>query len=196
MGLEPGHPDVLIVADTVAWRAWLEANEDLSDGAWLVLAKKGTVSPTSLRYAEALDEALCSGWIDGQKKGRDESTFLQRFTPRRSRSMWSQRNVEHVARLVEQGRMRSRGQQEVDRAKVDGRWDRAYAGAATAEVPDDLVAALEALPTARERFAALSGQNRYAVLHQLMTAASPQVRRRRLEKLVAMLDRGESPHPQ
>lgn len=184
---EHGQPEMLIVADVAAWHAWLLAHEGSSDGVWLVLAKKGTLSPTSLAYAEALDEALCGGWIDGQKKGRDEATFLQRFTPRRARSMWSQRNVEHVARLVGEGRMRPRGEQEVDRAKADGRWDRAYAGSATAEVPEDLAAALAARPAARERFDALSGQERYSVLHQLMTASSPEVRQRRLEKALASL---------
>lgn len=193
---EREYPDRLVVADAVAWRAWLEANEGVSDGAWLLLAKKGTVSPTSLTYVEALDEALCSGWIDGQKKRCDDATFLQRFTPRRLRSMWSQRNVEHVARLTLEGKMRPRGEQEVDRAKADGRWDRAYAGAATAEAPDDLAAALAARPALLERFAVLNGQNRYSLLHQLMTAPSPDVRQRRLEKLLAMLSRGETMHPQ
>lgn len=184
---EHGQPVVLIVADAAAWHAWLTSNEDYSDGVWLVLAKKGTVSPTSLTYGEALDEALCGGWIDGQKNKRDDATFQQRFTPRRERSMWSQRNVGHVARLVAEGKMRPRGQREVDRAKADGRWDRAYAGSATAQAPDDLVAALAARPELRERFEALNGQERYSVLHPLMTASSPDVRRRRLEKVLANL---------
>lgn len=189
------EPDVLVFSDAGAWREWLDANENVSDGGWLLLAKKGAPSPTSLTYAQALGEALCSGWIDGQRKGYDKTAFLQRFTPRRSRSVWSQRNVEHVARLGDEGRMRPRGEQEVERAKADGRWDRAYAGPATAKVPDDLAAALAALPGARDHFDALSGQNRYAALHQLMTAASPVVRQRRLKKLVAMLARGETMHP-
>ncbi len=110
------HPE-LCVTDAAAWRAWLDANEDASDGVWLVLAKKGTTDPTSLRYDEALDEALCSGWIDGQKRSRDATTFLQRFTPRRARSMWSLRNTEHIARLEADGRMRPRGRTEVDKAQ-------------------------------------------------------------------------------
>ncbi len=191
-----GEPEVLVAADVAAWRAWLDANEGVSDGVWLLMAKKGTVSPTSLTYAEALDEALCSGWIDGQRKGRDEVTFHQRFTPRRARSLWSARNIEHVARLTEQGRMRPRGQAEIDRAKADGRWDRAYAGPATATVPADLVAELAAWPGAQELFDSLTGQNRYAVLHRLMTTPNETTRLRRMTKLVAMLARGETPYPQ
>ncbi|WP_448060816.1 YdeI/OmpD-associated family protein [Cellulomonas hominis] len=193
---QSGEPEVLVAADVAAWRAWLDANEGESDGVWLLLAKKGTVSPTSLTYAEALDEALCSGWIDGQKKGNDETTFRQRFTPRRARSLWSARNIEHVARLTEQGRMRPRGQAEIDRAKADGRWDRAYAGPATATVPADLIAELAAWPGAQELFDSLTGQNRYAVLHRLMTAPNEATRLRRMTKLVAMLARGETPYPQ
>jgi uncharacterized protein YdeI (YjbR/CyaY-like superfamily) len=186
----------LTVADAAAWRAWLDAHEHDSDGVWLVLAKKGVTDPTSLTYAEALDEALCSGWIDGQKKGNDESTFLQRFTPRRSRSLWSERNLGLVARLIGDGRMRDRGQLEIDRAKADGRWDRAYSGASAAVVPDDLAAALAAAPDALQLFEKLNGTNRYAVLHRLMTAATPATRQRRLEKLVTMLESGETPYPQ
>ena len=188
--------ELTVVADTAAWRAWLDANEGTSDGVWLVLAKKGTLSPTSLTYAQALDEALCSGWIDGQKRGHDAATFLQRFTPRRLRSIWSLRNVEHVARLIDEGRMRPRGHSEIDRARQDGRWDRAYPGSATAEVPEDLVTALRAAPTAKAAFEGLTSQDRYAVLHPLMTAPNPATRARRLEKLLAELDRGEAPHPQ
>lgn len=182
-----------VVADVAAWRAWLDAHEDTSDGVWLVLAKKGTVEPTSLTYAQALDEALCSGWIDGQKRSHDAVTFLQRFTPRRARSMWSQRNVEHVARLVAEGRMRPRGQGEVDRARADGRWDRAYAGSATMTVPDDLAAALAAVPAAGEAFSALSSQARYSVLHPVVTAATAQTRARRIERAVAALVAGAQP---
>lgn len=186
-----GTSEDLVVADRAAWRAWLDSSEDTSDGVWLLLAKKGTVSPTALTYPEALDEALCSGWIDGQKKGNDAATFRQRFTPRRPRSMWSARNVEHVARLTAEGRMRPRGLREVEKATADGRWERAYAGSATAEAPDDLTAALLAVPGAQARFDALSGQDRYALLHQLMTASSSMVRARRLERLVERLSRDD-----
>ena len=188
--------EILVVADAAAWRAWLEVNEDASDGVWLLLAKKGTTSPTSLTYAQALDEALCSGWIDGQKRSHDATTFRQRFTPRRRASLWSQRNVGIVEAFVAEGRMRPRGQAEIDRAKADGRWDRAYAGPATIGVPDDLEAALVASPTARTTFDGLSRQNRFAVLHRITTAPSPTSRATRLAKLVAMLERGEAPYPQ
>jgi uncharacterized protein YdeI (YjbR/CyaY-like superfamily) len=186
----------LILADAAAWRQWLDANEDTSDGVWLVLAKKGTVSPTSLSYAEALDEALCSGWIDGPRRGRDASTFLQRYTPRRRASMWSQRNVGIVATLIDEGRMRPRGQAEIDRAKADGRWDRAYAGPATAEVPTELREALAADPALASTFDAANGTNRYAILHRLLTAPNPGTRAKRLERIVEMLRRGEYPYPQ
>ncbi|WP_416354896.1 YdeI/OmpD-associated family protein [Curtobacterium sp. VKM Ac-2865] len=190
MDIEP-----FVVADTAAWRAWLDQHEDDSDGVWLALAKKGTTGPTTLTYAQALDEALCSGWIDGQKRSNDAATFLQRFTPRRKASLWSERNIGLVATLVAQGRMRERGQAEVDRAKADGRWERAYAGSATATVPDDLVAALDAAPAAAALFADLDATNRYAVLHRVMTAPNPATRAARLSKLVGMLDRGETPYP-
>nr|WP_261562605.1 YdeI/OmpD-associated family protein [Frankia tisae] len=188
-------PELLIVADGVAWRAWLDVNEDVSDGVWLVLAKKGTTSPTSLRYDFALEEALCSGWIDGQKKSLDAATFQQRFTPRRKASLWSERNTVLVARLIEEGRMRPRGQAEIERAKLDGRWDRAYPGAAKAQVPDDLVAALAASPTAGSAFAALNGADRYSVLHRLLTASNPATRATRLTALLAILENGGPASP-
>lgn len=121
-------PDPLVVRDARAWRQWLDANETASDGVWLLLAKKGATTPTSLSYQQALLEALCSGWIDGQRRARDEATFMQRFTPRRRRSIWSARNVGLVAQLIDEGRMRPRGLAEVDAAKADGRWERAYSG--------------------------------------------------------------------
>ncbi len=183
----PAEQPVLVVADAAAWRAWLDAHESATEGVWLVLAKKGTVDPRSLTYAQALDEALCSGWIDGQKRRGDDATFQQRFTPRRSRSLWSRRNIEHVARLVAEGRLRPAGQAEVDRARADGRWDRAYAGSATAETPADLLAALDAAPGARDRFDALNRQERYSVLHPVMTAPSTTTRAARIARAVAAL---------
>ena len=186
---------VVVVADVAAWRAWLDAHEDASDGIWLVLAKKGTLTPTSLTYAQALDEALCSGWIDGQKRAGDASTFVQRFTPRRRTSLWSQRNIRLVEALVEQGRMRPRGHAEIERARQDGRWARAYAGAATAQVPDDLAAALAASPAAAAVFANLNALNRYAVLHRVMTA-SPTARPGRIATLVGRLACNRTPYPQ
>jgi uncharacterized protein YdeI (YjbR/CyaY-like superfamily) len=176
--------DVTVVADLAAWRAFLDANEDSSDGVWLVLAKKGVTQPTSLTYAEALDEALCSGWIDGQKRSRDVATFVQRFTPRRPRSMWSARNVEHIARLDAEARIRPRGAREVQLARADGRWDRAYPGSADAVAPDDLVAALAAVPGAAERFHASTSQQRFSWLHPILTAATDATRARRIQKVV------------
>ena len=188
--------DVLVVADAAAWRAWLDLHEDGPDGVWLALAKKGVDAPTSLTYDAALEEALCSGWIDGPIRRIDDRVFGQRFTPRRTASLWSARNVGIVAALVADGRMRERGLAEVERAKADGRWDRAYAGAATAEVPADLAAALAASPAAAARFAELNRQNRYAVIHRVVTAPSATARGNRLAKLVALLESGGAPYPQ
>lgn len=187
------HPDdVQILRDVTAWRSWLDANEDSSEGVWLALAKKGVTEPTSLTYAEALDEALCSGWIDGQRRARDEGTFRQLFTPRRARSIWSQRNVGLIERLEAEGRMRPRGAAEVERAKADGRWERAYAGPATIEVPDDLAAALASVAGARERFDALPKQDRFIALANLTTAASSKTRVARLQRIVESLSTTKS----
>ena len=188
--------EILVLTDTAAWRDWLDEHEDSSDGVWLLHAKKGVHTPTSLTYQPALLEALCSGWIDGQRASVDDTTFRQRYTPRRKASLWSQRNVTLVAELIAAGRMRPRGQAEIDRAKADGRWERAYAGPASATIPEDLAAALEVSPAAAETFAILTGQNRYAVLHRIHTAPSPTSRANRLAKLVGMLGRGETPYPQ
>jgi uncharacterized protein YdeI (YjbR/CyaY-like superfamily) len=187
---------VLCVPDAGAWRAWLTEHHAQPDGVWLVLAKKGTTEPTSLRYDDALEEALCFGWIDGQVQGGDGGVYRQRFTPRRARSPWSKRNVDRVQRLVEAGRIHPAGLAEVERAKADGRWDAAYAGPATIEVPADLAAALAAEPAAQAMFEVLTSQNRYAVLYRITSAKRPETRARRLEQFVAMLARGESPYPQ
>ena len=178
----------LIVADVSRWRAWLDDNESESDGVRLVLAKKGTTTPTTLTYAEALDEALCSGWIDGRRQSRDATTFWQHFTPRRSRSLWSTRNVDIVARLADEGRMRPRGADEIAKAQADGRWDRAYAGPATIEVPSDLRAALDAMPAAARTFDALNKTQRYSVLHPVVTATTDTVRAARIARHVARLE--------
>jgi uncharacterized protein YdeI (YjbR/CyaY-like superfamily) len=177
----------LVVAEVAEWRAWLDANEDSSDGVWLVMAKKGITSPTSLTYAQALDEALCSGWIDGQRKGNDETTFLQRFTPRRARSLWSIRNLGIVAELIAQERMRDRGHAEIAKAKADGRWDRAYAGPASVVVPEDFSAALAAAPTAEARFAAMNSGARYSVLHTIITAPNDATRAKRIARQIELL---------
>ena len=148
----------LIVRDAAAWRAWLAEHHAEPEGVWLVLAKKGTVEPTSLSYDDALEEALCHGWIDGQVQRRDETTYKQRFTPRRKRSPWSKRNVGIAERLVSEGRMHEAGYAEIERAKSDGRWDAAYAGPATIEVPEDLAAALAAEPKAQAMFELLTSR--------------------------------------
>lgn len=163
---------------------------------WLVLAKKGTVNPTRLVYADALEEALAHGWIDGQLKPRDKATYRQRFTPRRRRSLWSKRNTEIVERLIRDGRMHAAGIAEIERAKRDGRWQAAYERASRIEVPDDLAAALEAEPVARQRFGDLTQLNRYAILYRIHAARRPETRARRIQQFVDMLARGETPHPQ
>ncbi len=186
----------LTVADADAWRVWLGEHHDSPTGVWLVLAKKGTTRPTSLGYGQALDEALCHGWIDGQARRRDETTYRQRFTPRRARSQWSRRNVGIVERLTAEGRMHPAGLAEVERAKADGRWDSAYAGQAGIEVPADVVAALAEVPGARAMFDILTSQNRYAVLYRIESAKRPDTRARRIERFVAMLARGETVYSQ
>ncbi len=186
----------LTVLNAAAWRAWLAEHHAQADGVWLILAKKGIVEPTSLTYDQALEEAICHGWIDGQIRRLDERTYRQRFTPRRARSSWSARNVGIVERLTDEGRMRPAGMAAVERAKADGRWDAAYKGQATIEVPDDLAAALRAAPAARAMFEILTSQNRYAVLLRIENAKRADTRTRRIERFVSMLARGETPHPQ
>ena len=147
-----------------------------------------------MTYAEALDAALCFGWIDGQVKRFDEDFYLQRFTPRRARSLWSKRNREHVARLEAEGRMQEAGRREVERAKADGRWEAAYDSPSNAEVPEDLQRALDADPKAAAHFATLSAGNRYAILHRLQTAKKAETRARRIAQYVAMLAEGRTIH--
>jgi len=186
----------LIVDDAPAWRAWLARNHGEQEGVWLVLAKKGTTGPTTLTYDQALEEALCHGWIDGQVRRRDDATYRQRFTPRRRQSQWSKRNVGIVERLLAEKKMHPAGIAEVERAKEDGRWEAAYAGPATIEVPPDLAAALDAKPRAKRLFGKLTSQNRYAILYRVTTAKRPQTRARRIDEVVAMLARGETFYPQ
>ncbi len=186
----------LTVADAATWRRWLAGHHDDPAGVWLVLAKKGTTKPTSLTYDQALEEALCHGWIDGQVRRRDKHTYKQRFTARRSRSAWSRRNVGIVERLVIEGRMHPAGIAAAAQAKTDGRWAAAYAGQASIELPGDLAAALAAEPTAQAMFEILTSQNRYAVLYRIDAAKRADTRARRIEQYVAMLARGETIHPQ
>ena len=186
----------LIVRDAAAWREWLANHHADPTGVWLVLAKKGTEKPTSLTYDQALEEALCHGWIDGQASRRDEATYRQRFTPRRRRSAWSKRNTGIAERLIAEERMHPAGHAEVERAKADGRWEAAYAGPASMEVPPDLAEALAAEPKAQAMFEALNSQNRYAILYRIATAKRAETRARKIEQFVAMLSRGETVHPQ
>jgi uncharacterized protein YdeI (YjbR/CyaY-like superfamily) len=184
---------VLRCPDAAAFEAWMEAQHAVAPGVWLEFAKKGTGIPT-VTYDEALDIALCFGWIDGQAKSVDETWYRQRFTPRRKRSKWSLRNVEKAAALIEAGRMRPAGLAEVERAKADGRWDAAYPSPSRIEVPPDLQAELDADPQAAEFFATLSGQNRYAILYRLHDAKRPETRARRLAQFMEQLRRGETIH--
>ena len=184
---------IRLFADPGELEAWLEENHDSSDGVWLKIAKKGT-GKRSVTYAEALELALCFGWIDSQKRGFDETYFLQRFTPRRPRGRWSKINREKAEALIAAERMRPAGLAEVEAAKADGRWEAAYEGQRTAEVPADLQRELDASPAAAEFFAGLDSANRYAIVYRLNDAKKPETRERRLRKFVAMLERGEKIH--
>ncbi len=186
----------MLVVDVAEWRTWLRGNRSKSPGVWLVLAKKGTTHPTTLSYDEALEEAICFGWIDGQLGRRDDATFLRRFTPRNARSPWSQRNVAIAERLRASGRMHRSGEDEVRQAKADGRWKAAYAGQASVEVPKDLANALTANPRAQAMFEKLTSANRYSILYRIESAKKTETRARRIDQFVQMLARGETIHPQ
>ena len=186
----------LLLAGVVEWRAWLAANHAGSAGVRLVLAKKGATEPTRLTYDEALTEALCYGWIDGQLTRRDDATYRVRFTPRRARSAWSARNVAAAEQLMAQGRMQPPGLAEVERAKNDGRWARAYDGSASIAVPDDFREALAASPRAQAMWDVLTRTNRYAVLYRIQEAKREDTRARRIGQFVEMLAQGDTPHPQ
>jgi uncharacterized protein YdeI (YjbR/CyaY-like superfamily) len=177
---------VLQFDDPAAWADWLEHNHGESQGAWLKLAKKGS-GVTTVTYGEALEEALCYGWIDGQVSRHDEAFYLQRFTPRRSRSKWSANNRDKVGRLIDEGRMKPAGLKAIEAAKADGRWDAAYPAQSEATVPEDLQKALDQNPDARAFFETLSSQNRYAILLRLHDAKRPETRAKRLAEYVAML---------
>ncbi|MER7127878.1 YdeI/OmpD-associated family protein [Streptosporangium saharense] len=187
-------PEDLFFPSAEAFEEWLAANHDSSSGLWLRIAKK-VPGVESLDYVQALDVALCHGWIDGQKKSLDATHWLQRFTPRRPRSRWSKVNRDKVAALLEQGRMRPAGLLEVERAKADGRWEAAYDGSRTATVPEDLELALAGNPAALEFFATLDSRNRYAVLYRVQEAKKPETRARRIEKFVTMLAEQKKIYP-
>jgi uncharacterized protein YdeI (YjbR/CyaY-like superfamily) len=187
------QPDSRRFATQRAFVGWLRRNHASSDGVWLLIAKPGADRPT-VTYPEAVEAALCYGWIDGQKKSIDAHHWLQRFTPRRPRSVWSKANRAKAEALIRSGRMQPSGMAQIDRARSDGRWDAAYEGARTAAVPPDLQAALDAEPEAGAFFAGLDRANRYAVLWRVQTAIRPETRIRRIRTLVAMLARRERIH--
>ena len=193
-GSSPGQAlPVRHFRNAAAWEKWLAANASKAPGLWLKIAKKDA-GIASVSYPEALDVALCHGWIDGLKKSLDATFFLQRFTPRKPRSLWSQINVDKAAALMAAGRMGERGLREVEAAKADGRWDAAYHGASRMEVPPELSAALAKDRKAREFFESLDRTNRYSFCWRVQTAIRPETKRARVEKLVAMLARGEKIH--
>jgi uncharacterized protein YdeI (YjbR/CyaY-like superfamily) len=188
-----GRP-VLLFASAPEWESWLEAQPADSAGLWLKLAKKGCATP-SIDYGTAVESALCFGWIDSQLRSYDESFYLQRFTPRKPRSKWSQTNRDRVAALLAADRIRPAGLREIELAQADGRWDAAYAGQASMPVPPDLQAALDADPRAAEFFATLDRANRFAVLYRIQEAKRADTRARRVERFVAMLHEHKTIHP-
>ena len=187
------HTDAVFFADEAAFEAWLDDNATTASHVWVRMAKKGT-GVASIDWTTAVDVALCFGWIDGIARRVDDEWYVQRFTPRRPKSVWSKINRERIERLTTEGRMRPAGLAEVEKAKADGRWDAAYDGPATAVVPDDLAAALAARGLT-DVYAALDSRNRYAFLHRVQTAVRPDTRARRIEQLTDALAQGRTPHP-
>jgi uncharacterized protein YdeI (YjbR/CyaY-like superfamily) len=184
---------VRLFANQAAWAAWLEKNHRNSVGLWLRLAKKGS-DRRSVNYAEALEVALCYGWIDGQKRGESDEAWLQRFLPRAAKSIWSKINREKVAVLIADGRMKTAGLEAVEAARKDGRWDAAYDSPKSAKVPEDFQVALDANPRALEFFESLDGANRYAVLFRIQTVKKAETRARKIREFVEMLERNERIH--
>lgn len=191
----PFTPDlpVKLFKSQDAWAKWLETNHAKSPGIWMRIAKKDG-GLTSVNYAEALDVALCHGWIDGQKRPLDEASWLQRFTPRGARSMWSTINKGKAKTLIESGRMRPSGMAAIESAKTDGRWDAAYGPSSTAEVPPELRAALDRSPKAKAFFETLRGANRYALIYRVHTAKKAETKAKRVADFIARLERGETIH--
>ncbi|WP_176046473.1 YdeI/OmpD-associated family protein [Burkholderia sp. BCC1644] len=176
------------------WESWLGENGSTSSGAWLRLAKKGTGQRT-VTYEQALESALCFGWIDGQKRAESETFWLQRFTPRTAKSIWSKLNKDRAEALIAAGRMRPSGMGEIERARKDGRWKAAYTSSSNSTVPDDMQVALDANPGARKFFATLNSRNRYAILFRIQNAKKPETRARKIGEFIDMLNRGETFHP-
>ncbi|HET9625965.1 MAG TPA: YdeI/OmpD-associated family protein [Kofleriaceae bacterium] len=190
--MKPDEP--VLRVSPAQWNAWLARHHASADAAVVMLTKKGAPPPI-LTYAEALDVALCWGWIDGHKRPHDEHVWLQRFSPRRARSAWSKINRGKAEALIAAGKMQPAGLAEVERARADGRWDAAYDSSRTAQVPDDLAAALARAPAAGALFAELDAANRYAILYRVQAAKRAETRAAKIEALVAMLARGETLHP-
>ncbi len=193
--MPPQVPDLPVeeFAAAKAWERWLARHHATAPGLWLKLAKKGT-GVVTVDIADAIEVALCYGWIDGLRHAHDDTYFRQRFTPRTSRSKWSQINRDRAEALIAAGRMRPAGQEQVDAAKADGRWDAAYAGARTIEVPDDLTRALRRNSKARRAFESLDSTNRYSILFRIHDAKRPETRARRIEQFVTMLEEGRTIH--
>jgi uncharacterized protein YdeI (YjbR/CyaY-like superfamily) len=185
--------EILRFRSSAEFRKWLAANLRQSDGIWLHIFKKDS-GESSVTYAEALDEALCFGWIDGQKQRHDSSSWLQRFTPRRRKSGWSKINTQHAERLIQATRMKAAGQAEIDAAKKDGRWAAAYDSPSKATIPEDFLAALRKNKNANAFFESPNKANLYAIAYRLQTAKKPETRQRRMELILAMLARGEAFH--
>jgi uncharacterized protein YdeI (YjbR/CyaY-like superfamily) len=196
MALSKTRSDLLVLAfaSLAEWTAWLEAQPSASKGVWLKLAKAASGMP-SISKQEAIDGALCHGWIDGQLDKFDANHWLVRFTPRRRKGKWSRINRERALALIELGRMRPAGLREIEEAKRDGRWDAAYAPQSNATVPQDLQSALDRKPAAKRHFDQLDSHNRYAILYRIHDAKKPETRAQRIEKYVTMLSRGETIHP-
>ena len=190
----PDDLPVILFESREDWAAWLDANHTAATGVWLRLAKKAG-GLRSVTYSEAVEVALCYGWIDGQARGYDEQTSLQRFTPRRARSVWSRINREKAQALIDGGQMKPAGLAVVEAAKRDGRWDAAYDSPRNAVVPDDLQRALDDNPAASAFFATLNGQNRYAILYRIQTARKAETRAKRIRQYVEMLARQETLYP-
>jgi uncharacterized protein YdeI (YjbR/CyaY-like superfamily) len=185
---------VLLFKQKEDWATWLDENHAASSGVWLRLAKKAA-GLESVSYAEAVQAALCYGWMDGQAKSYDEASWLQKFTPRGAKSIWSKINRERAEELIRQGQMKPAGLKAVEAAKQDGRWDAAYASPSKAEVPDDFQAELDKSPEAKAFFATLNSQNRYAILFRIQTAKKAATRARRIQQFIGMLEKNEKLHP-
>jgi uncharacterized protein YdeI (YjbR/CyaY-like superfamily) len=186
--------DPLLFSNQKDWETWLKTNHSTSSGVWLRLAKKAS-GKQSVSYAEAVEVALCHGWIDARKESESETTWLQRFTPRGAKSIWSKINREKAMALVKAGRMKPAGLAQIERAKKDGRWEGAYDSPATAKEPPDFEAALHQNPRAKAFYATLNSQNRYAILFRIQTAKKPQTRAQRIARFVEMLENHEKLHP-